>query len=300
MPILRTLLLLLLTLPAWAQPARAPGPDQTNTPASREAEAKAAWNAALAAATRGPADIALADQATLALPRGMMFIPKAEAYRWSRSRGNTPGDEQLGIITTPGEENWLIAVRFVPDGYIRDDEAQDIKPGEILESLREGAEESNKDRVTRGFPELMLTGWLEPPSYDSATHQLRWALGVARKDDADSASVNLNTRALGRGGYISLNLAVAQEELAQYRPVVGQLLGGLSYLPGKAYGDFNASTDRIAEYGLLGLIGVVAAKKLGLIALAGVFVLKFAKVGLLAVAGIGLAVRRFFRRAPPP
>ncbi len=298
MTLLRALLLCLLVHPAWSQTPPVPAPANTVSEEARVAETKAAWRAALAAATRGPAEIALADQATLALPRGMIFIPKAEAFRWSRSRGNTPGDEQLGIVTTPGDENWLIAVRYIPDGYIRDDEAQDLKPDDILANLREGAEEGNKDRIARGFPELMLTGWIEPPTYDASVHQLRWALGVARKDESDSPSVNLNTRALGRGGYISLNLATAQEDLAEYRPVVGQLLRGLTYLPGHAYSDFNGTTDRIAEYGLLGLIGVVAAKKLGLIALAGLFLLKFAKIGLLAVGGVGLALRRMFRRTP--
>ena len=125
--------------------------------------------------------------------------------------------------------------------------------------------------------------------------QLQWALGVQRKGQPDASSINLNTRALGRDGYLSLNLVTSRNEIAQYRPVAGKLLAGLQYNEGKRYGDFNGSTDRIAEYGLLGLIGVVAAKKLGLIALAGVFVLKFAKVGLLALAGIGLTARRLLR-----
>jgi len=300
MPFLRALLLLLLVQPAWAQLRPVPGPADTITQESRDAEADAAWGAALAAATRGPADVPLADQATLALPRGMVFIPKAEAFRYARSRGNTPGDEQIGIVTTPGDENWLVSVRWVPDGYIRDDEARDLNPDTILTDLRDGAEESNKDRVARGFPELVIQGWVEKPSYDAATHQLRWALGVARKDEPDASSVNLNTRALGRGGYMSLNLATARDDLAQYRPVANQLLTGLTFNQGRAYADFNSGTDRIAEYGLIGLIGVVAAKKLGLIALAGVFVLKFAKVGLLALAGGSLAVRRLLRRNAPP
>ena len=54
----------------------------------------------------------------------------------------------------------------------------------------------------------------------------------------------------------------------------------------------------MAEYGLLALIGVVAAKKLGLLALAAAFALKFAKVGILAVGGGLLAVKRLFRRKP--
>ena len=286
MKAIAALLILLATGAAYAQ----------TTPDTRQSEQAAAWNAAAQAATAGPATITLVDQATLDLPRGMAFIPKAEAYRWSRSVGNTPGDDQIGIVTTLGNEEWIVSVRWVPDGYVRDDEARDMKPDEVLANLRDGAEEANKDRSARGFPELELTGWVQPPSYDAATHQLQWALGVQRKGQPDASSINLNTRALGRDGYLSLNLVTSRNEIAQYRPVAGKLLAGLQYNEGKRYADFNGSTDRIAEYGLLGLIGVVAAKKLGMIALAGVFVLKFAKVGLLALAGIGLTARRLLRR----
>ena len=61
------------------------------------------------------------------------------------------------------------------------------------------------------------------------------------------------------------------------RKAATQLLEGLSYNEGKRYADFNASTDRVAEYGLAALVGVAVAKKLGLIALIGVFLAKFAQ-----------------------
>ncbi|MFC5324528.1 DUF2167 domain-containing protein [Bradyrhizobium oligotrophicum] len=75
-------------------------------------------------------------------------------------------------------------------------------------------------------------------------------------------------------------------------------MSDLAYNAGKRYEDFSASTDRIAEYGLLALVGGVAAKKLGLLALAGAFVLKFAKIIIFAVVGFGAAVMNFFRRKP--
>lgn len=300
MRLVATLLLLLAGSAAHAQTSAQAGA-QTSTQAgakTQQAEMQAAWKAASQAATPGPATIPLVDQATLAIPKGMAFIPKAEAYRWSRSLGNTPGDDQIGIVTPLGDEEWIVSVRWVPDGYVRDDEARDMKADDVLASLREGLVESNQDRVARNFPELEITGWVQPPAYDEAMHQLQWALGVQRKGQPEAASTNLNTRALGRNGYFSLNLVTSRDEMARYRPVATTLLAGLDYNDANRYQDFNASTDRIAEYGLLGLIGVVAAKKLGLLALAGVFVLKFAKVGLLALAGLGLTFRKLFRRNP--
>jgi len=74
------------------------------------------------------------------------------------------------------------------------------------------------------------------------------------------------------------------------------LLGTLNFVPGKRYQDFNQSTDKVAAYGLAALVGVVAVKKLGLLAMAGVFLLKVWKLGLIAIAGAAAGVRKFFGR----
>ncbi len=292
---LLTLLMLYSGL-ALAQPASpSPGPPSAQ---SRQAEAVAAWQAAQAAATPGPASVTLSGEALLQLPKGMVFIPQAEAARVTRAMGSTPGPNLVGIVTNfEAKDDWIVLIRWQPDGYIRDDEAAEIKPDAVLQDLREGTEESNKDRIARGFPELELTGWTQPPVYDPAQHRLSWAMGVKAKDETDAdASINFNTRALGRNGYFSLNLISDVSTIDRNRVVSDTLLGNLDFDPGHRYADFNGSTDKVATYGLMALLGVVAAKKLGLIALAGVFVLKFAKVGLLALAGGGLALRKMFGR----
>ena len=104
-----------------------------------------------------------------------------------------------------------------------------------------------------------------------ATHRLVWSLLAKDKDEPDNAakSINYNTYALGRDGYFSLNLLSNSERIARDKAVAHELLGDLAYNAGKRYEDFNASTDRIAEYGLMALVGGVAAKKLGLFALIG-------------------------------
>jgi len=79
-----------------------------------------------------------------------------------------------------------------------------------------------------------------------------------------------------------------------------ELLGALNYNDGKRYADFNASTDRVAEYGLAALIGGIAAKKLGLLALIGAFLLKFWKVGLIALAACGALLPRLLKRKKAP
>ena len=303
------LIALFLSAPAAAQApsAQAPSAQAPSAPPpplsaeARRAELQAAWKAASVTATHGPATVPLRDQATLKLPGGgMVFIPQAEATRLSRAQGNHPGPDLVGMVTTFRDaDHWIVVIRWTADGYIRDNDAKDLNPDDILESLREGTDAGNKDRVARGFPELELTGWTQPPHYDAATHRLAWSLGVKQKHEPPGeGSVNFNTRALGREGYFSLNLITGQDTIEQDRGVSATLLSGLDYVEGKRYADFNASTDRVAEYGLAALLGVVALKKLGFIALAGAFLLKFAKVGALAVVGVGLAIKRLLRRRP--
>ena len=67
----------------------------------RQAEKDAAWQAAMTGATRGPASIPLLDQARLALPDGVAFIPKAAASRLLSAYGNRSGDSLVGMIALP-------------------------------------------------------------------------------------------------------------------------------------------------------------------------------------------------------
>src|SRR5262249_51775175 len=161
------------------------------------------------------------------------------------------------------------------EGYIKDDEAKDWKADELLQNLKDGAEESNKDRAARGFPEMQVIGWIEKPTYDAATHRLVWSLLSKNKGDPDNATkgINYNTYALGRDGYFSLNLLTDSQRIGTDKAVARELLAALAYNPGKGYEDFDASTDRVAVYGIAALVGGIAAKKLGLLALIGAFVL---------------------------
>ncbi|KRR25540.1 hypothetical protein CQ14_17875 [Bradyrhizobium lablabi] len=270
--------------------------------ASRKAELAAAWKAASTVAVGGPKDVSLIDQAALKLPSGRFFVPKAEAARILRALGNVVNDASLvGLVVGNGaNDGWIVVIRYIKEGYIKDDDAKNWNADDLLKNLKDGVEESNKDRIARGFPEMQVIGWVQAPSYDAATHRLVWSLLAKDKGEPDNAtkSINYNTYALGRDGYFSLNLLSTSEGIAGDKSVAHELLGNLAYNTGKRYEDFSASTDRIAEYGLMALVGGAAAKKLGLFALVSAFVLKFAKVILVGLAVAGAGVMNFFRRKP--
>jgi uncharacterized membrane-anchored protein len=271
--------------------------------ASREAELDASWQAAAKAGTRGPSDVALIDQASLKLPANYFFIPKAEGARVLRALGNVVNDTNLmGLVVGQRQgDRWIVVIRYAKEGYIKDDDAKNWNAGELLQNIRDGVDATNKDRAARGFPEMQVIGWVEPPAYDAASHRLVWSVLAKDKDQLDGApkNINYNTYALGRDGYFSLNLLSSSDRIANEKSAAHELLADLSYNAGKRYEDFSATTDRIAEYGIAALIGGIAVKKLGILALAGAFVLKFAKLILFGAAAVGAVVMKLFRRKPP-
>jgi uncharacterized membrane-anchored protein len=293
-----------IVTPVWAQGAAPSTNPPQGTPAptsqeARQAEAKAALHAAFTSAAKGPSDVALLDEAHLHLPKDMVFVPSAPAARLLRAWGNKVNSDPVGLVLgTHNDDDWTIVVRYVKAGYIKDDDAKDWNADDLLKSIREGNDEANDDRRARGFPELELVGWIVPPTYDAATHRLVSSLAQRVKNaGADEVEgVNYNTYALGRDGYFTLDLLTDRNSVQNDKVHAEAVLAGLDYDQGHRYTDFNASTDHIAAYGLAALLGAVAVKKLGLLALAGVFFLKFAKLGAVAVVAIGALMSKLFRR----
>jgi len=199
-----------------------------------------------------------------------------------------------GMIFPQEQQPGFVVVRYIASGYIKDDDAKDWNADEMLASFKEGTEASNEERRQRGFPEMEVVGWVERPAYDASTHRLVWSMASRDKGSRDAGQgVNYNTYLLGREGYVSMNLVTDLDAVEAQKPTARRLLAALEFDKGKGYGDFDSSTDRIAEYGLAALIGGVAAKKLGLFALVAAFVLKFAKIIALAVAGLGTLVWKY-------
>jgi uncharacterized membrane-anchored protein len=257
-----------------------------------------AWDEAVKAAVNGPSDVPFGDQAVLHLPSGYAFIPKPESVKLMEAWGNSSGEGFYGLIApTADGQAWIMTVDHTAEGYVKDDDAKTWDAEALLQSLKDGTAEQNKKREELGIKPLDVTGWIEKPAYDATDHRLVWSLrAVSRGAPADEpATVNYNTYALGRDGYFQLDLLTNDKAIATEKKYAKDLIAALQYNQGKRYEDFNASTDHVAEYGLAALIGVVAAKKLGLLALAGVFILKFAKIFLVGAAVFGAAIFKFFR-----
>jgi len=271
---------------------------QEPEPTAKPDASDAIWQAAGDAMQHGPEVIELSDQARLSLPQGYSFVPKKEAAAVMTLIGNQTDERFLGLILPDSTANWMATVDYQPSGYIKDDDAKDWNANELLEGLKTGTQEGNKRRLERGITPIAVTKWVEVPTYDSPQHRLVWSAEARKVNVQDQdPTINYNTYVLGREGYISLNLITSSSQIEKEKPAARALLAAVEFNEGKRYSDFNESTDKVAAYGLAALIGGLAAKKLGLLAAAGVFLAKSAKFILIGVAALAaIAARRFTRR----
>lgn len=274
--------------------------DQTSASTSTADDAGKGYAAFIAAnTTQGPAKIPVRVQAVIDLPEGFAFLPEAPARDFMKTLGNRTDPNFVGLVVPGKDEGWFVIVEYHNEGYVKDDDAANWNVDDMLKDIRNKTDEDNILRRRNKIPELNVIGWVEPPHYDKATHRLIWSIAACEQGVAAEGDVNINYRtlALGREGYVAMNLVTSQRNVARDKVKVHLLLSKLSFTDGKRYGDFNASTDKIAEYGLAALIGGVVVKKLGLIALIGAFLVKGVK--FLVVIGVGalaLLRRRFGRK----
>ena len=258
----------------------------------------AVWEAAFAAMTPGPHDVEVRDQAKLALPEGYGFMPREHAVKVMELMGNQTDERFIGLIFPLSEgAQWFVTVDFEESGYIKDDEARDWDADGLLENLQEGTEQANAHREEIGVPPIEVTRWIESPSYDAALRHLVWSAELRLKNGEDpNPGVNYNTYVLGREGYVSLCLVTSLSSVESEKPAAKQLLAAVNFNDGKRYEDFNASTDKVAAYGLGALVGGIAAKKLGLLAMAAAFLAKFSKLIIVGVVAVGAGAAKLLKR----
>ena len=237
----------------------------------------------------GPTRAMLGDQAAIQVPEGFVFTGRDGTQKLMSMMGNLLTDEEQGFLA-PKNKSWFIVFEYENSGYIKDDEKDQIDAEALLKSFREGTEHGNKMRAERGIPTLELVGWETPPAYNPSTHNLEWATRLRSADG--SIAINHNIRLLGREGVMRVVVVGDPADLAEAADVTREMLvAGYSYNQGKTYAEFKKG-DKIAEYGLMGLIaggaGVVAAKS-GLLA-------KFWKLLLIPIVAVGAWVKKLFKR----
>jgi len=202
----------------------------------------------------GPTTVDLGkDLAALNVGADYYFVEAANTRKLMEALGNPPSNAELGTIIPKSNADWFVVLEYEETGYVKDEQGASLDANALLESIRKGTEQSNAKRKLMGHPAMHLVGWVEKPHYDPLNRRLVWALS-GRADGADHDVVNFNTRVLGRHGLISVVLVTDGATFERDRAFVPDLIGGISFKPGKRYEEFVKGTDKVAEYGLAALV----------------------------------------------
>jgi uncharacterized membrane-anchored protein len=208
--------------------------------------------------------------ATLKVPTTFRYLDPAQSETvLVKLWGNPPSKEQtLGMlfpaeISPAGAESWGVLITYDEDGYVKDDEASSIKYDELLKEMQEGTSEGNKERIKQGYQAIELVGWAAPPHYDKDSHKLYWAKELSVAGFTEH-TLNYDIRALGRRGVLSLNAIASMGQLKTIEKDMRQVLGFVEFNEGHRYGDYVAGMDKVAAYGIGGLIAGKILAKVGL------------------------------------
>ncbi len=224
--------------------------------------------------------------AEINIPEGYKFLnAKQSKYVLNDLWGNPPS-EVLGMLFPknihPLSNNFTYAVEitYSDEGYINDEDAKDINYDDLLSEMKGDAETGNKERKKLGYPTINLVGWASKPFYDASSKKLHWAKELNFEGDSIN-TLNYNIRVLGKTGFLNLNAIGTMDVLPTFKNDVNEILNSVSFTEGNTYADFNPDIDKVAAYGIGGLIAGKLLAKAGFFAL----ILKFWKVIAIAVAG---------------
>jgi uncharacterized membrane-anchored protein len=243
--------------------------------------------------------VTLGNIAALDIPVGYKFLDGKQAASVLHDIWKNPYSESLGMLIPDGKsifmnDCWAVEITYDEDGHVKDDDAKDIKYGELLSQMQEEVKQSNPSRVKQGGQAIELVGWAEEPYYDSKAHKLYWAKQLRAKDDTTDF-LNYNIRVLGRKGVMVLNAIGGMNQLEEIKQQTPAILAATNFTKGNTYEEFDGSMDKVAAYGIAGLIAGGILAKTGILAKIGILLLKFIKPLMVAVAGLGAWVVRFFK-----
>ncbi|MEJ2452212.1 MAG: DUF2167 domain-containing protein [Gammaproteobacteria bacterium] len=238
--------------------------------------------------------------ATLQVPKSFYYLNPDDAQKvLVKVWGNPPGQKTQGMLfpanMTPFDRDaWAVTIDYSKDGYVSDKNADSLDYDHLLRQMQDAVKERNKKRVQQGYKPITLVGWAAKPYYDKQSHKLYWAKEIKfGKDKVDT--LNYNIRVLGRKGYLVLNFIAGMDQKAMIDTKLKSVLAMASFNPGYRYSDYRPGLDKVAAYGIGGLVAGAVLSKTGMFA-AALLLLK--KIWILIAAGAAGVFRKFFKKKP--
>jgi len=258
MPRLRSsAFVLALALPGTAQQEPAPEPAPTQGPAKADQDGLG-YETGM---------VKVGSYATMALGDGWRYLQAAGARRVvEKVWHNPPNASVIGLVFPPDagpRDGYAIVVSYESDGYVKDDDAAGLDYADLLKTMQQDTKADSVRRQKAGYETVELLGWAEPPHYDAKEKKLFWAKKL-RFGGADEAQLNYDVRVLGRGGYLVLTALAPAVALDAVANGCKEILGVTEFVEGQRYSDFSPSYDKVAAYGIGGLIAGKLLLKVGL------------------------------------
>lgn len=281
---------LVVILALFIQIAPAQEEELTSEQQAYLAQAEALWNSL----DQQQGEIALPNGvASLNIPESFNYLNPDDAKKilvevWGNPEDT--GGSTLGMLFPAGmtpfdESSWGVTIQYEEDGYVSDEDADEINYDELLAQMKEDAVASSKERVNQGYEPIELIGWASEPFYDRDSHKLHWAQEI-KIGDYPVNTLNYNIRILGRKGVLVLNFIASMNQKALIESKVPDVLALAEFDPGSRYDEFDPSIDKIAAYGLGALVAGKVLAKTGFLVVALVFLKKFGIVIFIAVAAV--------------
>jgi uncharacterized membrane-anchored protein len=237
--------------------------------------------------------------ATLNVPENYIYLPPEDAARVLVDIWGNPPRQSLsqGMLmpanTTPMQlDSWAVEVDYEEEGHVKDDDAEDINYADLLKEMQADTKAASEHRVENGYDPISLVGWASPPFYDNVEKKLHWAKEIKFGDSPDH-TLNYNIRVLGRQGVLVFNFIADMQQKAAIDAEVETVMAIASFNEGQRYADYQPGVDRVAAYGIGGLIAGKVLAKTGFLALALVFLKKF---GVFILLGLGALAKALWSR----
>jgi uncharacterized membrane-anchored protein len=213
-------------------------------------------------------------RATLKTPPGVRQLLGTDASTlWETLNGvNAPHGTEAALYDPKSEA--LVFYQKLGDGYVKLDDWDEVDADAMLKAVTENTEADNGKRKVSGLPGVHVVGWLERPHLDRANNTVRWSFEA--RDEQSGPLVNSIALVLARDGFEKL-VWIGPKRDGGTADLLKVAQANFAFPVGARYGDFQ-SGDKVAEYGIAGLVaavlGVKVATKLGLLALVVVFAKK--------------------------
>jgi uncharacterized membrane-anchored protein len=258
-------------------------------------QARALWNSL----DRKTGEIVLPDGvATLKVPDSFYYLNPDDTEKvLTKVWGNPPSPTKMQGMLFPADmtpfdrDAWGVTINYSEDGYVSDKDADTLNYDDLLQQMKDATVAGNKERIVQGYEPIELVGWASRPYYDKTEHKLHWAKEI-KFGKQPVNTLNYNIRVLGRKGFLELNFIAGMDQKAMIDQELNTVLAMASFNPGYRYSDFNPSLDKVAAYGIGGLVAGTILSKTGMLAAALLLLKKF---WILIVAG-GAGVLRMFKR----